>query len=168
MYLFEWYELNSYCRLNVDDLYFQGSDSWAEAPREYQPIPIHFSHHQQSSGTLYNPCLRKKARLPPKVWKMEIIKLCRFTCRFVKIYQSSYQSVSVQKDFSLFLQISGITGLQPGLQLPLQLCNALARCPPGPYQHRSYYCCCTFYCLHAQSDTSLLCRPGHIICSAGL
>lgn len=101
VYLFEWYKLNSYCRLNVKDLYFQGSDSWAEAPREYQPIPIHFSHHQQSSGTLYNPCLRKKARLPPKVWKMEIIKLCRFTCRFVKIYQSSYQCFRSERLFSL-------------------------------------------------------------------
>lgn len=67
-----------------------------------------------------------------------------------------------------FSQISGTTGHQPGLQLPLQLCNTLAGCPPGPHQHLSYHCCSASHCLHARSDTSGLCGPGYIVRSAGL
>lgn len=68
---------------------------------------------------------------------------------------------------SLSHQISGIIGHQPGLQLPLQLRNAMVGCPPGPHQHLSYHWCSTSHCLHAQSNTSSLCGPGHIVRSAG-
>lgn len=49
-------------------LCFKGPYSWAEALGEYQPITIHLTHHQQSSGTLHNPRLWKRTWLPPEVW----------------------------------------------------------------------------------------------------
>ena len=45
----------------------QGSDSGAEAPGEHQPVTVHLSPHQQSSGPLHHPRLWEKARLPAQV-----------------------------------------------------------------------------------------------------
>lgn len=145
---------------------FQGSDSRAEAPGEHQPITIHLSHHQQSSGTLHNPRLRKRARLPPEVSIMVSVRRWR-SLHFNPSYLLLYVFSSLLS-LSLFSQISGIAGHQPGLKLPLQLRYALAGSPPGPHQHRSDHSCSTSHCLHAQSDTSSLCRPGHIVRSAGM
>lgn len=175
--------------------HFQGSDSWAEAPGKHQPITIHVSYHQQSSGALHHPCLWKRAWLSTKAsasqqWTwLNFNFICsplvvlHFTSQPVYIQSHNWNCpLSVQKcsapqmkwfyTTSLFsfppLQISGITGHQPGFQLPLQLCNALASCPPGPHQYLPYHGRSASHCLHAQSDTSSLCRPRHIVRSAGL
>lgn len=67
----------------VNFLWFKGPYSWAEAFGEYQPITIHLTHHQQSSGTLHHPRLWKRTRLPPQVWITAIPSpfICHLTCR---------------------------------------------------------------------------------------
>lgn len=65
------------------------------------------------------------------------------------------------------LQVSGTAGHQPGLQLPLQLCDALAGHSPGHHQHLPHHCSGASHCLPAQSDTSSERRLSHILRGAG-
>lgn len=71
---------------------FKGPYSWAEALGEYQPITIHLTHHQQSSGTVHNPRLWKRTRLPPQVWITAISSpcICHLTCRLRVTLKRNY------------------------------------------------------------------------------